>query len=95
MPYCAILIPQETSTASKEDKAGGILSLANKLTSGVTTGGLSFSNVTTVMKNTAKLIAENSDEIANKFSGIALTQLLTQGKISNETAFGYLSLIHI
>nr|DAN24458.1 MAG TPA: hypothetical protein [Caudoviricetes sp.] len=91
MPYCAIMIPQETSAASKEDKADGILSLANKLTSGVTTGGLSFSNVTTVMKNTAKLIAENSDEIANKFSGIALTQLLTQGKISNETAFGYLT----
>ena len=90
MPYCAILIPQE-NTDKKEDNSSFVSDLSNSLMSGVTSGGLSFDNVTTVMKNTAKLIVDNADELTNKFSGIALTQLLTQGRISNETAFGYLT----
>ena len=91
MGYCAILIPQKTQTQDKEDNSGLFSELTGKLMSGVSTGGLSFDNVTTVMKNTANLLIENADELTNKFSGIALTQLLTQGKITNETAFGYLT----
>ncbi len=90
MGYCALLIPQET-IKTQESNISFIQELGGKLLSGVNSGGLSFENATTVMKNTASLIAENTDTLANKFSGIALTQLLVDGKISNGTAFGYLT----
>ena len=90
MGYCALLIPQ--TTAVKEEKDIGFLqNIGNKLLSGVKEGGLNFENATTVLKNTASLICENVDTIANKFSGIALTQLLKDGKITNDTAFDYLT----
>lgn len=90
MGYCALLIPQ-TTTKKEEKDTGFIQNLGNKLLSGVKEGGLNFENATTVLKNTASLISENADTIANKFSGIALTQLLKDGKITNETAFNYLT----
>ena len=90
MGYCALLIPQMTKRKEEKD-VGFIQSLGNKLLSGVKEGGLNFENATTVLKNTALLISENADTIANKFSGIALTQLLKDGKITNETAFNYLT----
>lgn len=89
MGYCALLVPQ-TVQSSKENKQGFIESLTGKLTSGLKSGGLNFTNATTLLKNTASLLSESSDTIANKFSGIALTQLLVDGKISNETALNYL-----
>ena len=90
MAYCAILIPQEQQE-KQENNSESIWNFSDKLLSGVTNGGITFSNVTTVMKNTAKLIINNADELTSKFSVIALVQLLEQGKISNETAFGYLT----
>lgn len=90
MGYCALLIPQET-TKTQGSNANFIQELSGKLLSGVNNGGLSFENATTVLKNTASLIVENTDTFANKFSGIALTQLLVDGKITNETAFNYLT----
>jgi hypothetical protein len=89
MGYCALLIPQ-TVQSSKENKQGFIESLTGKLTSGLKSGGLNFTNATTLLKNTASLVSEGVDTVANKFSGIALTQLLVDGKISNETALNYL-----
>lgn len=89
MGYCALLIPQTIQT-SKENKQGFIESLKGKLTSGLKDGGLNFTNATTLLKNTANLISESSDTIANKFSGIALTQLLVDGKMTNQTAIDYL-----
>lgn len=89
MGYCALLIPQSIKT-EKENKQGFIESLTGKLTSGLKNGGLNIENATTLLKNTANLISESTDTIASKFSGIALTQLITDGKITNETALNYL-----
>lgn len=88
--YCAILIPQQINEEEERDE-GLFADITGKLMSGVTSGGLSFDNVTTVMKNTASVLIESKDALTNKFAGIGLTQLLTQGKITNETAFGYLT----
>lgn len=90
MGYCALLIPQQTK-GKQETNESFIQSLGGKLLSGVKSGGLNFENATTVLKNTASLIYESVDTLANKFSGIALTQLLVDGKISNDTAFDYLT----
>lgn len=90
MGYCALLIPQNTIRKEEKD-AGFIQNLTGKLLSGVKSSGLNFENATTVLKNTASLVSENVDTIANKFSGIALTQLLKDGKITNDTAFDYLT----
>ena len=92
MGYCALLIPQ-TVQSSKENKQGFIESLTGKLTSCLKSGGLNFTNATTLLKNTASLLSESSDTIANKFSGIALTQLLVDGKMTNQTAIDYLKQI--
>lgn len=90
MGYCALLIPQ-TSSKNEDKNQSFIQSLKGKLMSGVKAGGLNFDNATTIMSNTVDLITENADTLASKFSGIALTQLLKDGKITNETAFGYLT----
>lgn len=89
MGYCALLIPQ-TVQSSKENKQGFIESLTGKLISGLKSGGLNFTNATTLLKNTASLVSEGVDIVANKFSGIALTQLLVDGKMTNQTAIDYL-----
>lgn len=90
MTYCALLIPHDKAKEQEKD-VSFIQSLGGKLMSGVTTGNLSFENATTVLKNVANVISENTDTLANKFSGVALTQLLVDGKITNETAFNYLT----
>lgn len=90
MTYCALLIPQ-AKAVKKQQKLGFFQSLTGKLMSGLNKGGLNFDNASTVLKNTASLISEGVDTIGNKFSGIALTQLLSQGKITSDTAFGYLT----
>lgn len=90
MPYCAILIPQQINKAESKDSSL-FSDITGKLMSGVTTGGLNFDNATTVLKNAANIIIDSKDALTTKFAGIALTQLLTQGRISNETAWGYLT----
>lgn len=90
MTYCALLIPNDIE--KKESKDGGFVqSLTGKLMSGLDDGGLTLNNATTLLKNTASLVSEGVDVIGNKFSGIALAQLLVDGKITNETAYGYLT----
>lgn len=91
MGYCALLIPKTERKEVKSEDLGFFESLKGKLMSGLNEGGFSFENATTVLKNTASLISSGTDTIGNKFSGIALTQLLVEGKITNETAFGYLT----
>lgn len=90
MSYCALLIPQDVNKDVAKNETF-FEDIKGKLLSGVKSGGLSFSNASTVLKNTASLLTEGVDTIGNKFSGIALTQLLTNGKISNDTAFNYLT----
>lgn len=90
MTYCALLIPQ--SISKTESGNGGFLqSLTGKLMNGLNSGGLTLDNATTLLKNTASLISEGVDTVGNKFSGIAIAQLLADGKISNDTAYDYLT----
>lgn len=90
MTYCALLIPNDIEKSESKD-GGFIQSLTGKLMSGLDDGGLTLNNATTLLKNTASLISEGVDVIGNKFSGIALAQLLVDGKITNETAYNYLT----
>lgn len=90
MAYCAILIPQE-KTKEEVKNQSTFEKIKGQLMSGVKDGGFSFDNATTVLGNAADLVMENSDELFNKFAGIGLTQLLSTGEISNETAIGYLT----
>ena len=90
MGYCALLIPQLPKKKKEKDQ-GMFENIKGKLMSGVKEGGLNIENATTVMSNAADLVTDNFTDIATKFSGIGLTQLLTQGKITNDTAFGYLT----
>ena len=90
MGYCALLIPQDI-TSPKKSIAGIAQKTCGKLMSGLKSGGLSFSNATSVLKDTANVISEGVDTLTSKFSGIALTQLLTNGKIDSDTALGYLT----
>lgn len=91
MGYCALLIPQKEKKETNKIKLGLFESVKGKLMSGLNDGGLNFENATTVLKNTANLISNGTDTVGNKFSGIALTQLLTKGKITNKTAYDYLT----
>lgn len=91
MGYCALLIPQKEEKETDKKKLGLFESVKGKLMSGLNDGGLNFENATTVLKNTANLISNGTDTVGNKFSGIALTQLLTKGKITNQTAYNYLT----
>lgn len=88
MGYCALLIPQDI-TSPKKSIAGIAQKTCGKLMSGLKSGGLSFSNATSVLKDTANVISEGVDTLTSKFSGIALTQLLVDGKITSDTAFDY------
>lgn len=90
MTYCALLIPNDIEKSESKD-GGFIQSLTGKLMSGLDDGGLTLNNATTLLKNTASLVSEGVDVIGNKFSGIALAQLLKDGKITNDTAFNYLT----
>ena len=90
MTYCALLIPNDIKNV-KENKEGFIQSLSGKFMSGVDSSGINLKNASTLLKNTASLISEGVDTLGNKFSGIALAQLLADGKISNDTALDYLT----
>lgn len=90
MTYCALMIPKEVAP-KKEENQPFFEGIKDKLMSGVKEGGFSIENATTLAKNGAKLISDNMDTITGKFSSIALTQLLTSGKMTNQSAIGYLT----
>lgn len=90
MPYCAILIPQEKSSKPENSQLGFIQNIKGKLMSGLNTGGFNIDNATTLLGNVGDLLADNKDTILNKFSGIAVAQLLTTGSVSNQQALDYL-----
>lgn len=96
MTYANLILPydiikQDVTTSPKEK-----LSLKGKLTSAFKKAGAGIKNAVTnpgqTMKNLGKYMQQNEDKILNKFSGIAVAQILATGKITSKQAADYLFL---
>lgn len=96
MTYVKIILPynptdQQVSTNPKDK-----LSLKGKLKSALNKAGSSIKNAVQnpgqTMGNLGKYMQQSSDALVNKFSGIAMTQLMIDGKITNKDALNYLFL---
>ena len=96
MTYAKIILPynptdQQVSTSPKEK-----LSLKGKLKSALNKAGATVKNAVQnpgqTMGNLGKYMQQNSDALVNKFSGIAMAQLMADGKITNKDALNYLFL---
>ena len=96
MTYANLILPydpteQEVTTSPKEK-----LSLKGKLTSALKKAGAGIKNAVTnpgqTMKNLGKYMQQNEDKILNKFSGIAVAQVLATGKVTSKQAADYLFL---
>lgn len=96
MTYAKIILPynptdQQVSTNPKDK-----LSLKGKLSSALKKAGTAVKgavqNPGQTMGNLGKYMQQNSDALVNKFSGIAMTQLMMDGKITNKDALNYLFL---
>lgn len=98
MTFAKIILPynyrKNEDKASSKDKQ----KLKGKLTSALKKGGTAvkntFQNPTAALNNLSKYMLEsdNVNKISNKFSGIALAQLLANGKVENKEALDYLFL---
>lgn len=96
MTYAKLILPynptdQDVSTSPKDK-----LSLKGKLTSALSKAGSTVKNAVQnpgqTMSNLGKYLRQNEDKILNKFSGIAMAQLMVDGKITNKDALNYLFL---
>lgn len=96
MTYAKIILPynptdQQVSTNPKDK-----LSLKGKLKSALNKAGSTIKNAVQnpgqTMSNLGKYMQQNSDALQNKFSGIAMAQLMADGKITNKDALNYLFL---
>lgn len=96
MTYAKLILPytpidQQVNTSPKAK-----MSLKGKLTSALSKAGNAVKNAVKnpgqTMSNLGKYLQQNEDTIVNKFSGIAISQLLIDGKVTNKAALDYLFL---
>lgn len=96
MTYAAIILPENPKKFEVTTPSQAIQSLSGKLTSAMKQGGTAIKNAienpTETMKTLGKYMQNNSDKILNKFSGIAVAQLLANGRVTNQEALDYLFL---
>lgn len=96
MTYASIILPANPKKFDVETPAKSVQSLSGKLTSAMQAGGAAIKNAiqnpTETMKTLGKYMQQSSDKILNKFSGIAVAQLLANGKVTNQEALDYLFL---
>ena len=96
MTYAAIILPTNPKKFDVDTPSKSVQSLSGKLTSAMKAGGAAIKNAienpTETMKTLGKYMQDNSDKILNKFSGIAVAQLLATGKVTNQAALDYLFL---
>lgn len=96
MTYAAIILPTNPKKFDVNTPAKSVQSLSGKLTSAMQQGGAAIKNAiqnpTATMKTLGEYMQQNSDKILNKFSGIAVAQLLATGKVTNQAALDYLFL---
>lgn len=96
MTYAKLILPynpQEYNvTTTPEQK----LSLKGKLSSAWSSAKASVKNAIQnpgqTMSNLGKYLQQSEDAVLNKFSGIAIAQLLVDGKVTNKQALDYLFL---
>lgn len=96
MTYASITLPYnpkqfetEPSPKSKQALKGRVTSALKNAGSAVKNG---IKNHGQTMETLSKYVAATKDTITNKFSGIALAQLLANGNVSNKDALNYLFL---
>ena len=96
MTYAKLILPYEpqeyqVTTAPKQK-----LSLKGKLSSAWNNAKGAVKNAIQnpgqTMTNLGKYLQQNEDMVVNKFSGIAIAQLLVDGKVTNKQALDYLFL---
>ena len=96
MTYAKLILPytpidQQVNTSPKAK-----MSLKGKLTSALRKADNAVKNAVKnpgqTMSNLGKYLQQNEDTIVNKFSGIAISQLLIDGKVTNKQALDYLFL---
>ena len=96
MTYASIILPANPQKFDVDTPAKSVQSLSGKLTSAMKEGGAAIKNAiqnpTETMKTLGKYMQQSSDKILNKFSGIAVAQLLANGKVTNQEALDYLFL---
>lgn len=96
MTYASIILSYELKKNKINEDPKTTQSLKGKFTSAMKAGGAAVKNAIQNPGNTfqtlGKYLQANEDKITNKFSGIALAQMLASGKVTNEEALNYLFL---
>ena len=96
MTYASIILPYELKKNEINENPKTTQSLKGKLTSAMQKGGAAIKNAIqnpgATFQTLGKYLQDNEDKILNKFSGIALAQLLANGKVTNQDALDYLFL---
>lgn len=96
MTYASIILPYEYKKSKLNDNPKTTQDLKGKLKSAMQKSGAAIKNAIknpgATFKTLGKYLQDNEDKILNKFSGIALAQMLASGKVTNEDALNYLFL---
>ena len=96
MTYAKLILPytpidQQVNTSPKAK-----MTLKGKLTSALSSASNAVKNAVKnpgqTMSNLGKYLQQSEDAIINKFSGIAISQLLVDGRVTNRDALNYLFL---
>ena len=96
MTYAKLILPYNPVDQQVNTSPKAKMSLKGKLTSALSNASNVVKNAVKnpgqTMSNLGKYLQQNEDAIVNKFSGIAMGQLLVDGKVTNEAALDYLFL---
>lgn len=96
MTYAKLILPYNPTDNQLKVDPKDQQSLKGKLKTAFKKAGATLKNAVEnpgdTMKNLGKYLQQNEDELVNKFSGIAIAQLMASGKITNKDALDYLFL---
>lgn len=96
MTYASIILPYDLKKNEVNENPKTTPSLKGKFTSAMKKGGTAIKNAIQnpgdTFKTLGKYMQDNQDAILNKFSGIAVAQILADGKVTNQEALDYLFL---
>lgn len=96
MTYAKLILPYNPTDNEVSVNPKDKQSLKGKLSSALKKAGNAVKNAVQnpgqTMSNLGKYLQQNEDKILNKFSGIAMAQLMADGKVSNKEALDYLFL---
>lgn len=96
MTYAKLILPYNPTDNEVSVNPKDKQSLKGKLSSALKKASNAVKNAVQnpgqTMSNLGKYLQQNEDKILNKFSGIAVAQLMADGKVSNKEALDYLFL---